>query len=121
MKPISILMLLLCMFLVSAASLEGQGTHKIVNFGVPGAGTSVNQGTYGLGVVDDGSIMGYYVDSNNVLHGFLRAPNGKITKYDPPASVGTRPTDMNSDLAIVGMYLDSNGVDHGFLRSRTGR
>jgi hypothetical protein len=120
MKRISILMLILCMFLVLAASLQAQGAHKITKFNVPGAGKSAHQGTYGLGIVDDGSIMGFYIDSNNVYHGYLRSADGKFTKYDPPGSVNTFPGGMNSALVIVGYYLDTNGVDHGFLRSPAG-
>jgi hypothetical protein len=96
-------------------------THTIIKFNVPGAGKSQGQGTIGAAITDDGSIMGFYYDSNTVVHGFLRSPSGKFSKFDPPGSVGTFPNGMNSKLAIVGYYSDSNGVYHGFLRSPQGK
>jgi hypothetical protein len=96
-------------------------THTIIKFNVPGAGQGKGQGTVGAGIADDGSIIGFYYDSNTVPHGFLRTPSGKFTKFDPPGSVGTFPNGMNSKLAIVGYYSDSNGVYHGFLRSPQGK
>ena len=54
-----------------------------------GAGTASGQGTLGGGIVDDGSVDGFYIDSNGVAHGFLRSPSGAIKKFDPPGSVNT--------------------------------
>jgi hypothetical protein len=96
-------------------------THTIIKFNVPAAGKSKGQGTVGDAIADDGSIIGFYYDSNTVPHGFLRSPSGKFTEFDPPASVGTFPNGMNSKLAIVGDFSDSNGVYHGFLRSPQGK
>ena len=69
---------------------------KIITFDAPGAGTGPYQGT-GCSVTDctvlindEGTITGYYLDANNVYHGFVRSPGGKIhyfrcagRRYDP--------------------------------------
>src|SRR4029077_7060551 len=120
MKRISVAMLLLCVCLASAALLQAQDAHTIIRFNVPGAGKGANQGTEGGGIGPDGSISGWYVDSRKVAHCDLRAPDGKISKFDPVGSVNTYPVGMNSSLAIVGYYYDSNGVRHGFLRTSDG-
>src|SRR5208337_3508375 len=107
MKRISILTLVLCTCLGLAAWPQTPAKHKITKFNVPGAGTGSGQGTEGVGLVDDGSIMGWYFDSNSVPHGYLRTPGGKFTKFDPPGSQGTEPLGMNSALAITGYYKDT--------------
>ena len=96
-------------------------THTFIKFNVPGAGKNKGQGTIGRSVADDGSIAGWFYDSNSVSHGFLRSPSGKFSKFDPSGSLGTLPKSINSKLAIVGFYTDSNGVYHGFLRSPQGK
>lgn len=40
----------------------------------PGAGTGVGQGTCAAGNNSAGAVAGWYVDANNVAHGFLRTP-----------------------------------------------
>jgi hypothetical protein len=60
----------------------------IQTFDVPGAGTGPFQGT--LVTVDDGlnsegDIVGGYIDSSNVLHGFIRLHDGEVLYFDPPA------------------------------------
>jgi len=46
-----------------------------------------------------------------VAHGFLRAPDGTFTIFDPPGYTGTGPTGINSAGTITGFV---NG--HGFVR-----
>jgi hypothetical protein len=71
--------------------------------------------------------MGYYIDGNGVYHGFLRAPDGSITKFNPPgagkgAGQGTyTQIGMNPKRVITGGYWDSSSVIHGFLRARDGK
>ena len=69
----------------------------------------------------EGAITGYYYDANFVDHGFLRAPDGTFTTFDPPGSGnGTNPSGINPAGAITGSYKDANFVFHGFLRARNG-
>lgn len=59
--------------------------------------------------------MGTYIDTNYVLHGYLRSPDGKITTVDPSGSVYTWSSDLNDFESITGYYLDANNVYHGFV------
>jgi hypothetical protein len=60
--------------------------QTITTFSTPGAGTSAGQGTGGFGINPEG-IVGSYVDSSNVFHGFVTAAPSKtfITLTDPDA------------------------------------
>lgn len=51
-------------------SLDG----KITSFDAPGADTTAGDfnGTFPISINDQGTIAGYYIDTNNVMHGFLR-------------------------------------------------
>src|SRR5260370_36173996 len=51
-----------------------------ITFDVPGALEAVN------GINPAGAITGWYFEANFVGHGFLRAPDGTITTFDPPGS-----------------------------------
>lgn len=98
---------------------------RITKFDVPGAGTdgSQAQGTYAEAINDAGWVTGEYTDSNDVQHGFVRAPDGKFTYFDAPGAgsamgsyEGTIPLAINARGEITGAYFDSNYVLHGFLR-----
>src|ERR1022692_1384289 len=122
-KALALVVLLLAVVATSQAQLPA--THKIIKVNVPGAGTSSGQGTVPFGILDEGSILGWYIDSSNVHHGFLRSPAGAITTFDAPGAgtgsgQGTFPQGINSALVIVGTYVDTSGVYHGFLRSSGG-
>ena len=101
----------------------------ITKINVPGAGKGSGQGTFACpgtsicigGINAAGAISGNYIDSSNVNHGFLRMPDGTITKFDVPGAgkgsgQGTIPYGINPEGAITGWYIDSGGVSHGFLR-----
>jgi hypothetical protein len=51
-----------------------EGTFTI--FDAPGADTTPNDynGTFPVSINDQGAVTGYYIDSNNVFHGFLLLP-----------------------------------------------
>src|SRR5436309_2142261 len=72
-----------------------------------------------------GTIMGYYVDSNNVHHVFVRDPDGVITTFnvsnagtDPHQ--GTAPASINPAGTIAGFYVDAGDAVHSFARDRNG-
>jgi hypothetical protein len=98
----------------------------ISTFDVPGAGTAANQGTYMAsyeGLSSEGAVVGWFLDANNVNHGYLRAPDGAITTFDAPgagtgANQGTLAYGVSP--AIPGVYYDGNNVLHGFVRSEAG-
>jgi hypothetical protein len=97
---------------------------EITTFDIPGAG-SQGIGCYSdcsVSLNDRGAITGYYIDANNVFHGFVRNPSGKVTSFDAPGAntaassySGTFPVNINDEGAITGYYLDANNVNHGFL------
>ncbi len=89
-------------------------------FDVPGA---VNFYTTPSGINPAGAIAGYYFDANFLYHGFLRAPDGTITTFDPPGSNGLFTHALggiNPGGAITGSYFDANFLFHGFVRAPDG-
>src|SRR5207248_3394543 len=48
------------------------------------------QGTLSFSINPAGTITGRYSDASDVLHGFLRTPDGTITTFDAP-NAGTDP------------------------------
>ena len=51
-----------------------QPPSTITTFDVPGAGTGPGQGTVPACNNPVGAITGYYIDGNDVTHGFLQTP-----------------------------------------------
>jgi len=95
---------------------------------VPAAGTGAFQGTSVCGVDclnPEGAIVGFFIDANNVNHGFLRAPDGALTTFDAPgtgtgAGQGAFAVGISLAGVIEGLYLDPNNVYHGFVRNPDG-
>jgi hypothetical protein len=103
---------------------------NIITFEAPGADTTANDfnGTIPTSINIEGVIAGYYVDSTNVFHGFLRSPEGRFTSFDAPGADrtaqsfnGTVANGINDLGEVTGYYLDARGSQHGFLRSATGK
>jgi hypothetical protein len=96
----------------------------ITSFDAPDAGTeaNANQGTFtgDKGINPRGQIEGWYIDQNNVSHGFLRATDGTFTTIDAPGAQFTQAFGINPAGAITGPYLDASNVFHGFLRAPDG-
>jgi hypothetical protein len=113
---------------IADSSLRAQGqsgaqapAHIIKKINIVGAGNSKGQGTTPFGIVADNTVVGSYIDSSNVTHGFMWNPTTfHITKINPPGSVNTYVGGMNSTHTITGSYTDSSGVYHSFLRSPSG-
>src|ERR1700730_3857481 len=88
----------------------------------PDAGTGPSpQGTFPseftpAGINPPGPRPGFSVDASSVQRGFVRAPGGKITEFDPSGSILTNPNAIDAPGAITGFYFDANFVGHGFLR-----
>jgi hypothetical protein len=100
----------------------------ITTFDAPGAGTGPGQGTFtasASGINPEGTVTGNYVDANNVNHGYVRAPNGTITTFDPPGAgagpgQGTYTVSISPNGEIACFYLDGDNVYHGSLRAAYG-
>ena len=58
------------------------GTQSVPGFVPTPLGVLGGQGTYATSINKAGAITGLYVDIANVLHGFLRAPDGSFTEFD---------------------------------------
>ena len=98
---------------------------RIITFDVSGAGTGAGQGTVAQSINPGGMIAGYYIDNNNVAHGFLRSKGGDITTFDVSgagtgAFQGTLPFGSNPEGAITGYYSDSSNLHHAFVRAPDG-
>ena len=97
----------------------------ITTFDVPGAGTGAGQGTFQLRDQPSGEITGFYFDSTDASHGFLRDKNGVITTFDVPGS-GTGPGQgtfgggFTPSGTIMGNYFDADNLSHGFLLDKEG-
>lgn len=89
---------------------------------------------YGLGgtcptaISDLGVIVGFEGDANDVFHGFVRTPDGKITVFDAPgaattpdAGLGTWAYSINNLGVVTGYYADANYVYHGYVRTPDGK
>ena len=102
-------------FVLSTPLLRAQaGTFS--SFDAPGAG---GRGTFPLAIDRSGLIVGYFTDSGNVPHGFIRDPDGTFTIIDVPGQTGTQITAVNSRGLVTG-YNDIGSGDSGFLRYRNG-
>jgi len=77
--------------------------------------TAIYQGA--TNVNDAGEIVGYYVDSGTVYHGYLKK-GGKFTTIDVPfaGAVNTWAKGINNSGEIVGTWEDAI-TDHGFVLS----
>jgi hypothetical protein len=78
--------------------------------------------TYALSLNWQDQLVGYYLDSHNVAHGFLltgptRGGAQQVwqTIDEPNAAGGTWVTGINNHDDICGYYIDANGIQHGFV------
>jgi hypothetical protein len=55
---------------------------NFISFDVPGAGTGDSEGTYPASI--NSTRAGSYADSTFVYHGFARAANGSIVRFQAP-------------------------------------
>jgi len=102
----------------------GAGSETVAGFYPTAVGLG-GQGTYGIAINPAGAIAGTYIDRDNVMHGFLRDPDGRFTTIDVPGAgsgfaQGTEADNVNSDGTIAGTYVDANNVWHGFVRDPWG-
>jgi len=89
MKRISFLKFVVFAWLASALWVHAQG--QFTTFDAPGAGTGPGQGTGPNQMTAAGTIVGNYVDSNFVTHGFVRTAQGVFATIDVPGLGVRRP------------------------------
>lgn len=88
------------------------------------------QGTFATGVNDAGAIAGYFIDAENLNHGFIWDKGRGFTTFDVEGSGGTEPQSISSSGYVIGTYQkdlpDARthfyrfGDEHGFLRTPDG-
>jgi hypothetical protein len=84
----------------------------ITSFSVPGATSTL---AYQLNNSNQ-LLVGYYIDSAGILHGYYRDANGTLTfPIDPPGSTTTVLFGVNDRNWVVGRYADSSVVTHGLF------
>ena len=76
------------------------------------------QGTFVTGINKFNRVVGYYLDANNVAHGFKYFSNGSFMtlNFPSPNIQTTVPVAINDSGTIVGYYTDLYG-SHGFIYS----
>jgi probable HAF family extracellular repeat protein len=87
------------------------GVFEVITIpGAPGGAqaTSINNAQ---------QVVGFYIDSNNVNHGFLLS-GGSFTTLDVAHSTFTQALGLNNKGQIVGTYIDASGNQHGFVHSK---
>lgn len=100
--------------------LFGQDTATITTFDEPNAGTGSGQGTVANAINQAGTVTGYYIDSTNMGHGFIRASDGTFTSFDANGALVTEPLAINVRGATTGVWAGASGVTSGFYRSAAG-
>jgi len=101
-------------------------TGTITEFDAPGAPTTIgHRGTLPMSIDAGGDVAGFYVDANDIRHGFVRLANGTFATFDAPGAAlvavsGTVALAINSAGDTTGYYKDSNGTTHGFVRASSG-
>ena len=92
------------------AFIDRGGT--LTSFSVPGA-----TATLAYDITNNKKlVVGYYIDSSGIPHGYYRDANGALHfPIDPTGSVGTVLFGVNNKNAVVGRYADSAGVTHGLF------
>src|ERR1700753_1679600 len=68
------------------AANSAQAAQPFAVFDVPGAGTSLGQGTFAMAMNSKNVIAGQYTDSNGTSHGFFGLATGTMTTFDAPGA-----------------------------------
>jgi hypothetical protein len=83
----------------------------VTTFAVPDA-----TATFAYQLNSTNQIVGYYIDSNGMAHGYTRDSAGVLTyPIDVPGATGTLLLGNNDSNWVVGRYTDTSGVTHGLF------
>jgi len=100
----------------SIAWIWDPATSSYSFFNVPGA---ARHSTYPSGINDQATVVGSYVDTSGVTHGF--SMQGKtVTTIDVPGAAGTFPYGINNSGTVVGSWFDAAGAMQGFILTGDG-
>jgi hypothetical protein len=70
-------------------------------------------GAQATGINNSGHVSGFYIDSNQVNHGWFLVA-GRLNVLDVPGASFTQALGINNEDVVVGVFLDSVGNSHGF-------
>jgi probable HAF family extracellular repeat protein len=87
---------------------EAAGVFEVIT--IPGA----VGGAQATGVNNSREVCGFFIDQNQVNHGFL-LNFGVLVQLDFPGSTFTQALGLNNHGQVVGTYMDAAGLTHGFL------
>jgi uncharacterized membrane protein len=71
-------------------------------------------GAQATGINNSQAVCGFFIDSQNVNHGFL-LNGGIFLQLDYPGSTFTQALGLNNTGQVVGDYMDAAGLTHGFV------
>ena len=107
-----VLLVVLTFIFVATAADAPKLTFKFTTVKVKGA-----QDTRVFGTNNAGTMVGAYVDSGGVDHGFM-LKGGKVTTIDDPNGTGTNCLGINTAGDVVGYYINSSWGEPGLFASR---
>jgi hypothetical protein len=112
---------------------HGMGSHSHAGalqvFDVPGAIDPSNCapselfddcGTAGNAINAAGTVVGYYLNANDVIASFVRTARSKYTTFQAQMNEATIAYDVTDGGTSVGQYFDAHGVSHAFIRNKGG-
>jgi hypothetical protein len=92
------------------------GSSMYVTFDPPG---SIY--TWVSGINDSGQVVGFWRDSSDVVHSFLRNVDGSFVEFDPPGAYFSEAYAINSSGGITGYWSASaSSVYQGYYRDAAG-
>ncbi|MGA9795158.1 MAG: hypothetical protein WBQ17_06425 [Rhizomicrobium sp.] len=109
-------------FLLSGSVQRGfirKVSGNFTTFEAPHSGSNDGDGTDVLAINPAGAVAGFFADKSGAHHGFVRI-NGTVSEFDPPDSVDTIATGINSKQLVAGWALVSGDVEIGFVRNAKG-
>jgi len=74
-----------------------------------------NVQVYGLNF--EGTAVGWYADTNDDAHAFVRYANGRFLKINVTSELESVGSAINATGVVTGFWIDANGAYHGFLWS----
>ena len=89
--------------------IQNVGAKKPIEFYASGSDS-----TYAYAINSSGEVVGEYIDSSNVQHGFYRSAGGKITEIAYPGAIQTVAYGINDAGEITGTYLNASNLPYGF-------
>jgi|HubBroStandDraft_6_1064221.scaffolds.fasta_scaffold48291_5 hypothetical protein len=93
---------------------QAMAKAKFATFDPPGSTY-----THASAINASGTVAGYYVDSNNAEHGFVRTSDGTITTIDVPGASDTEAEALNDAGVVIGWFFES-GLQYCFIRATDG-